>query len=203
MERKRVLLVLGLIVAANAPAFAFSTIVLDDISGSYVQGSVEGIIRTNFAARLSGSIANAGGYLGSFSMYIAPANLGPLGESVEVGSRISYTPIINWLTGYAGLGETVVAHTTVKIKPAGDPTGSPLGPGAGWYAQADGLGSLSIASWPTMTDTSGLTVFVPQELGRLDVVFDFGTTAIPAPAAILLGGIGAGMVGWLRRRRTL
>ena len=55
-------------------------------------------------------------------------------------------------------------------------------------------------------DMDGITSISFNASGEPLVGFDavsFGQAVIPAPGAIVLGAIGVGLIGWLRRRRTL
>ena len=50
---------------------------------------------------------------------------------------------------------------------------------------------------------NGWDFITPTEAIRLDMNERVDLSTIPAPGAFILGGIGASLVGWMRRRKTL
>ena len=201
----------GLSLTLAAPSFAAITLNVDPTSladGDYTAG----IIPTQFGniifvgeIRNSGDLDLAGKVFDVDDVTAAASLTFDFDPKFEVrsvtfqyaGNRDTIT-VEAWSKNTAASGDpsnAVLLDALVEANtygtnpyPTGPPTGAPTGP----VTLEAGLGnSIYTLSW---VDPDG---FALASLNGITL------EVIPAPGAILLGSIGVGFVGWLRRRRTL
>jgi len=206
MKKKLIIfcIAVGLSLTLAATSFAAPTLLdLDPASladGYYTAGS-PGIISTVFGdVKFVGEIRNSG-------------DLDLTGKVFDVDSSHTasltfefFKPVKDITFKYAGNREVITVEawdiggnlldSLVEANTYGTgiyPTGAPVGPVTLYAGPGNSIYKLT---WIDV-DKGGPYLYDLASLNEVSL------TIIPAPGAILLGSIGVGLVGWLRRKRTL
>jgi len=181
-----------------------TVVVTDAVAGGGSAGVFSGFDLDFIVLDQDGNFATAGDRILPFETpqtYVTPGAVRPSASFVP-------TPLHpGILFGLNADGSIDFATATIRVNDASY-NGLALAPDSshGWVTLGDG-GMLTATFPQTTLTSSGMYLFV-GEVGSYDeglraTVDVTGRPTIPAPGAIVLGALGAGLVGWMRRRRTL
>ncbi len=190
----------------------------EDIDASPVNNTFSG--RTSFnGAYYAGqgvTFSNPNGY----PMYIAPGGLfWDASNSLSV-ARFPYDPyqpstwnddddlVVDLNPGFEVVGFTLVDNNSrgtdefVQFLDSGGGVIAQVGLPADYAPYRAFIGIVSVGT-PVATINIVEAPNDGDDVAYDDFILVPGATVIPVPAALVLGAIGAGLVGWLRRRRAL
>lgn len=198
MKKLTIFIALCLALAGANTARAAPTIVIDFESLADLEVVDDQFLALGADFGATASILQAGASLNP----IFPPNSGVnvIYDDPALGTGTIRVDAVGSLWAMAGgyvTGNTDVTLTAYAID--GTALGSASTGGANFIGAGTGLSPNIFLS----VTANGIAYVEFSDSGNTYVVDDFTLQAIPAPGAILLGGIGVGLVGWLRRRRTL
>jgi hypothetical protein len=121
-------------------------------------------------------------------------------DDPQLGSGIIRVDAVGSLWSMAGGYVTGSKNVTLTAYASDN---SVLGTASTGGANYIGAGGLLLPNIFLSVTAPGIAYVQFSDTGNTYTVDDFTLQPIPAPGAILLGGIGVGVVSWLRRRRTL